>query len=113
MASKKVFLVTTALLAFSFTNKCLAQSVSVNSTGATPDSTAILDVNSTTKGLLIPRMTNNQKNTIASPATGLLVYQTDSEQGFYYYNGSAWLLLLTTAASTHRQNTLIYTVKGF
>lgn len=54
------------------------------------DPSAKLQVNSTTKGFLPPRMTEAQKNAIASPAAGLLVYQTDATAGYYYYNGSAW-----------------------
>lgn len=57
---------------------------------STPNSTAALDIVSTTKGLLIPRMLQAQKNAITSPATGLMVYQTDETAGFYFYNGSAW-----------------------
>jgi hypothetical protein len=59
----------------------------------TPNATAMLDVSSTTKGILIPRMTAVQKSAISSPATGLLIYQTDGTPGFYYYNGSAWGLV--------------------
>jgi len=54
------------------------------------DASAILDVVSTSKGMLVPRMTNSQRNGISSPATGLLIYQIDNTPGFYYYNGSAW-----------------------
>ncbi|MCW3110029.1 MAG: hypothetical protein JWQ09_4535 [Segetibacter sp.] len=50
---------------------------------------AILDIASTTKGVLLPRMTTAQRNAIVSPATGLLVYQTDGTPGFYYYR-SGW-----------------------
>ena len=56
----------------------------------TPDASAILDVTSNTKGILIPRMTQVQRLAIASPVTGLLVYQTDGSSEFYYYNGSIW-----------------------
>lgn len=59
----------------------------------TPDATAILDVMSTAKGILIPRMNAAQKGAISSPATSLLIYQTDGTAGFYYYNGSAWTLI--------------------
>ncbi len=55
-----------------------------------PNSSAALDVDSTAKGFLAPRMTSVQRNAVASPATGLLVYQTTSPSGFYYYNGSSW-----------------------
>lgn len=55
-----------------------------------PNASAKLDVSSTTQGMLIPRMTSAQRNAIVSPATGLMVYQTDGSSGFYYYNGTAW-----------------------
>jgi hypothetical protein len=51
---------------------------------------SVLDITSTTSGILIPRMNQTQRDAIASPATGLLIYQTDNTPGFYYYNGSAW-----------------------
>ena len=54
------------------------------------DPSAQLEVASTNKGFLAPRMTETQKNDILSPAAGLLVYQTDGVSGFYYYDGSAW-----------------------
>ena len=54
------------------------------------DASAQLEVASTNKGFLAPRMTETQKNAITSPAAGLLVYQTDGTTGFYYYDGSAW-----------------------
>ena len=56
----------------------------------TPDASSALDITSTTKGLLIPRMTAAQRDAISSPATGLMIYQTDGTAGFYYYNGSSW-----------------------
>lgn len=55
-----------------------------------PNSSAQLDVTSTSKGALMPRMTEAQRTGISSPAEGLLVYQTDGAAGFYYYTGSAW-----------------------
>src|SRR5688572_14240082 len=55
-----------------------------------PNPSAALEINSSARGLLIPRMTQTQRNSIISPATGLMIYQTDNSQGFYFYNGSAW-----------------------
>ena len=55
-----------------------------------PDSSAALDIESTTTGFLIAKMTQIQKNAIVSPATGLLIYQTDGAPGFYYFDGSIW-----------------------
>ncbi len=54
----------------------------------TPDASAALDITSTTSGLLIPRITAAQRALIATPATGLMVYQTDGTAGFYYNSGT-------------------------
>jgi uncharacterized protein (TIGR02145 family) len=61
----------------------------------TPAPSAALEVTSSTnnKGILIPRITAMEKDAIASPAEGLLIYQTTTPIGFYYYSGSAWKLI--------------------
>src|SRR5215813_5292771 len=56
----------------------------------TPNTSSLLEINSTTKGLLISRMTKTQRDAVVTPATGLLIYQTDKTPGFYYYSGTAW-----------------------
>ena len=75
----------------------IGQNVAVNNVGAPADSSSMLDVQSTNKGFLIPRMTESQRMAIKSPATGLLVYQTNGLEGFYYNAGTpsvtAWLLI--------------------
>ena len=63
----------------------------------TPHASAQLDITAANKGLLIPRMA--LANRPASPATGLLIYQTNSTPGFYYYDGSSWVALKTTEFS--------------
>lgn len=55
----------------------------------TPDASAKLEVSSTTKGLLTPRMTSAQRAVINLPANGLLVYQTDGVPGFYVNTGTS------------------------
>lgn len=55
----------------------------------TPNSSAKLEIAATDKGLLIPRMTAAQRTAITTPANGLLVYQTDSETGFYVNSGTS------------------------
>lgn len=65
----------------------IAQNIAINDNGALPDTTAMLDVTSTTKGFLTPRMTTAQRNAIASPAQGLMVYCTNDSSFYYYSNG--------------------------
>ncbi len=59
---------------------------------SSPDASSLLDVSSTTKGLLIPRMTTAQRNAIGSPAAGLMVFDTTTNQ-FMGRNSSAWIIL--------------------
>jgi trimeric autotransporter adhesin len=85
------------LLMISFAAK--AQNIAINETGAEPDTSAMLDISSTTKGLLMPRMTKAQKNAIPLPAAGLMLYQTGPDSiGFHYYNGSQWQWLAGSGA---------------
>ncbi|HLU94894.1 MAG TPA: exosporium glycoprotein BclB-related protein [Membranihabitans sp.] len=58
-----------------------------------PDPSAQLEVSSTDKGILIPRMSEAQRDAIATPATGLLIFQTDGSEGFYYFDGTNWISL--------------------
>ena len=55
---------------------------------ATPHPSAALEIKSSSMGLLIPGMTQAQRNAISSPATGLLIFQTDAIAGFYYNSGT-------------------------
>jgi hypothetical protein len=64
--------------------------VAVNAFGAPPDPSAILDVQSTTKGFLAPRMTEAERDVLDAPATGLTIFQTDGIVGYYYFNGASW-----------------------
>ena len=70
----------------------LAQSIGINTSGSTPHRTAILDVTSTNKGILIPRMTKTERLSIPAPATGLMVYDVSANK-FAYYDGTDWTLL--------------------
>jgi hypothetical protein len=64
-----------------------SQSIGVGTT--TPSTSAILDVTSSNKGMLVPRMNSVTRNGILSPAVGLLVYDTDTNT-FWYFNGLVW-----------------------
>ena len=98
MKSKTFYIVILSIIFFLLMydiNYISAQNIGINSTGATPDPSAMLDVSSTTGGVLVPRMTSAQRNAIASPATGLIVFDTNTAS-FYYYDGSAWVNLGST-----------------
>jgi hypothetical protein len=87
----KVMFKNAIVVAILFVLSChtsLMAQVGINT--STPDPSSMLDIQSTVKGLLIPRMTLAERNSIPSPAQGLMVYQTDNTPGFYYYNGSTW-----------------------
>jgi hypothetical protein len=92
------------LLGFlSFCSQVFSQTVVVTDDAAytTGNASSVLDVKSVLKGFLAPRMTQAQRIAIATPADGLLVYQTDATKGFYYYNGTttAWVLLAASAGT--------------
>jgi len=79
------------IIAGFITLKSEAQSFAINTDGSTANSSALLDVKSTAKGVLIPRMSKSERNAISSPATGLLIFQNAPDSaGFYYYDGSKW-----------------------
>jgi hypothetical protein len=90
---KKIFIFLAAVL---LTATTYAQ-IGINN--ETPDTSAALDITSTTGGLLVPRMTETQRDAITSAATGLMIYQTNGTVGFYYYNGSSWAEVAATSAT--------------
>jgi len=59
-----------------------------------PSGSAMLDVSSTTKGFLPPRMSEIQRVLILKPDAGLMVYQTDGRKGIYYYDGTSWTYVM-------------------
>jgi hypothetical protein len=91
------------LFFLSFCGHVFSQTVVVtdDATYTTGNTSSVLDVKSVLKGFLAPRMTQVQRVAVATPADGLLVYQTDATKGFYYYNGttSAWVLLAASSGT--------------
>ena len=103
MNAKTLLSLLALCLIFSFAQA--QNNVGVNTT--TPHASAALDISSTTQGMLVPRMTQTQRNAIATPATGLMIFQTDNTAGFYYYSGTAWSAV---AGSVATQTTTATTV---
>lgn len=96
---KKFFLL--FLLSFA-AFKIKAQGVGINTDGSSPDASALLDVKATDRGVLVPRVSLSNVTSaspVSSPATGLLVYNTNASvtggngSGFYFWTGSAWARL--------------------
>ena len=91
---KQLFL--TILIVLLFTNSAsIAQGVAINNDNSAPDPSAMLDVKSITKGLLIPSMTTSQRNAIVSPAEGLIIYNITTSEINQRQNGG-WKFLLTS-----------------
>jgi hypothetical protein len=91
--------ITLILLSLLMAAGSYAQSVSINSDGSAPDASAMLDVKSTSSGFLAPRMTAAQRGAISSPATGLMIYQTDGTTGYYYNSGTPAIPIWTQVGS--------------
>lgn len=87
---KKIWLL---LLSLPVATSLKSQSVGIGT--AAPHTSALLDISTTTKGILIPRMTTLQRMALASPLNGLQVYDTDMNE-LYHYNGSAWVAILNS-----------------
>ena len=85
------------------TNWAVAQTVGINTTGAVPATSSILDVSATNKGVLIPRVDIIDLTTAApvtAPVTSLLVYNTNvaSGVGYYFWDGTNWIQLLDASS---------------
>ncbi|MFD0999177.1 tail fiber domain-containing protein [Ohtaekwangia kribbensis] len=105
---KKTLLIILLYIGVHFSTQ--AQSIGINSTGADPAASAMLDIASTNSGLLIPRVAltaTNAATPVTSPATSLLVYNTATAgtapnnvvPGYYFWNGSAWALLVASSTN--------------
>lgn len=86
---RKLFIFSVAIL-FAYAFNAAAQSVGINTDGSAPAASAMLEVKSTSKGLLPPRMTNAERNAIANPDEGLIIYNTTTKKP-NFYNGVNWM----------------------
>jgi len=91
------------LACFLITGKVGHTQVAINTDGSLPDTSAMLDVKSDSLGLLMPRMTLQQRDLILLPATGLMIFQTDSNPGFYYNAGTPAVPIWSNVGNTGSQ----------
>lgn len=97
--NKTIFTLVTLALALA-TTTAFAQ-VGIGTTN--PDDSAILELKSTDKGFLPPRMSETEKGDITNPATGLTIYNTD-DNCLEFYNGVRWINTCTTIGPTDVYN---------
>jgi len=91
---KKILFFSTMLLA---SISSFSQGVAINTSNAIPDSSAILDISSYTKGVLIPRLRTSERESISGPAEGLLVYDINT-YSFWFFTLGAWKEILKEGA---------------
>ncbi|TYB79074.1 hypothetical protein [Bizionia myxarmorum] len=106
MKAKKLFLNTCGLIAVMLLTATTYAQVGIGN--LIPDPSAMLDITSTSQGLLAPRMRSTDRIAIASPAESLLVFDTD-EKAFYFYNTTTttWVKLANDAANKRNNYKLI------
>ena len=80
------------IIAFCLRQEIFSQNIGINSTGAAPHPSAMLDVSAAGKGMLVPRTSAASRIAIVNPAKGLLLYDTTSSS-FWYHNGTNWVAL--------------------
>ncbi len=86
------------LILLMFTNQYSIAQVGIGTT--TPDASSILDLTSTSKGMLLPRMTTAQRNAIGTPVPGLMIYNTTTSS-FNFYTGSTWTSIFSGSSGVN------------
>lgn len=115
---KRLFLILVTLLGMIFTGQA-QNNVGINDDNSSPKASAMLDVYSTSKGMLIPRMaltSTSSASPVTTPETSLLVYNTvtisDVTPGYYYWNSSKWVRLKTSSDAVQALTTVTKTTSG-
>ena len=95
----KLKLLTTVLIIVLLSSNTIhAQSMGISNVAITPDPSSILEMRTTTKGVLIPRMTTAERDLISSPANGLMIYNTSTSR-FNFHNGSTWVIFVSDSTA--------------
>jgi len=102
------------IFAIACTQQITAQSVAINDDASLPHASAILDIKvsaAAKKGVLLPRMTGAQRSAIATPAKGLLVYDS-TNNSFWFHNGTAWQEISKGVNAWTVNGTNVYNLPG-
>jgi trimeric autotransporter adhesin len=86
---------TTVTILFLVLSTRLFAQVGINATNTAPNASAMLDVASSKKGALLPRMTTIQRNAIPTPAISLTVFDTDTKN-YWFYDGTNWVSIASS-----------------
>jgi hypothetical protein len=100
-----VFQFKITLLFTMLTTNLITAQVAVNTDNSTADPSAMLEVKSNEKGVLIPRMTVGERNNISNPATGLMIYVIDDNR-FHFYDGNGWMVIAVPDGDGNSNNEL-------
>lgn len=93
--------ITTILFTLTMLQVCLGQGIGIGTDA--PDPSAAVEISSTTKGILVPRLSSTQRNMIASPAQGLLVFDITTNS-FWFRNSSSWVELVDSVSTEVHRN---------
>ncbi len=124
LKNKRIRFIAVCFSAFLAHEQGIAQNIGINTTGALPAASALLDVDAApgnNKGVLITRialLSTTDVVTIPSPATSLLVYNTNAAMtggslGFWYFDGTKWVGLQNSSSTSGTTNGPCYTCDGF
>ena len=108
MISKLKIIAAAIISVFCSSNTIHAQSMGISNAAITPDPSSILEMITIDKGILIPRMITAERDGITSPANGLMIYNTETNQ-YNFYNGSAWVFWGSTAYLSATSGETAYT----
>jgi hypothetical protein len=108
MKSKSKLLAAALILLLLSSHTIHAQSMGISNAAITPDPSSILEMRTTNRGILIPRMTTAERDNISSPATGLMLYNTITNR-YDFYNGSAWVFWGSAAYLSATSGETLYT----
>lgn len=104
--SLKIIMILIVLL--NYFNNTLNAQVKIGDNPAAINSSSMLELESTDKGILIPRLTEGQRSNISNPTKGLLVYQSNQTEGFYYYDGIQWRIMFSDTSNTYTEVRNLY-----